>query len=369
MFFKKCKSYALYKIFLKIVISFIVFIVFINFNHILAKETNQILLFVGQGCPHCAKVEEYIKKNNLTEFVDIEIKEIYFNRKNAIEFNKICEEKGIPLHKRGVPLAIIDDEVIIGDNLIINALENKIKNIKSSQTQKEERKNLNEANLTLTLPLVIGAAIVDAINPCAFAVLIILITTILVSGLRKRVLKAGLAFSFSIFISYFLMGLGIYSAIASIKVSHIFIKIIGVLALLIGILNIKDYFKYGVGGFVIEVPQAWRPKMKTLITSVTSPLGAFFVGFLVSLFLLPCTSGPYIVILGMLGQKETFWSAFWYLILYNIIFILPMVLITLAVYKGLDPSKAEEIRKKRIKLLHLIAGIIMIIMGIILLSS
>ena len=114
---------------------------------------------------------------------------------------------------------------------------------------------------------------------------------------------------------------------------------------------------------------AWRPRLKSLIHSVASPWGAFATGFIVSLFLLPCTSGPYIVILGMLAKNTFDIQAVLYLLLYNLIFISPMIIITLAVYKGFDPAKAEEMRQKRLTILHLITGVIMIIMGIVILKG
>ncbi|MFH0836400.1 MAG: hypothetical protein V1834_04540, partial [Candidatus Micrarchaeota archaeon] len=133
----------------------------------------------------------------------------------------------------------------------------------------------------------------------------------------------------------------------------------------VGLLNVKDYVSYGAGGFVMEVPRSWRPRMKSIIKATTSIPGAFVTGVLVSLFLLPCTSGPYIVIIGMLASKAmeaTGWLAF-----YNAIFILPMLLITLVVYKGLEPEKIEAMRQGKLKFLHLIAGIIILLMGIALL--
>ena len=114
---------------------------------------------------------------------------------------------------------------------------------------------------------------------------------------------------------------------------------------------------------------SWRPKLKSLLKSATSPKGAFGIGFIVSLILLPCTSGPYIVILAMLAKKATYLKAVSYLVLYNLIFISPMVLISYAVYKGFDPAKAEEMRQKRLRTLHLFAGIIMLAMGIVILMG
>jgi cytochrome c biogenesis protein CcdA len=158
------------------------------------------------------------------------------------------------------------------------------------------------------------------------------------------------------------MGLGLYKALGVGELSHLFFKVVGWLAIILGLLNLKDYFWYGKG-FLMEVPMSWRPKLKSLLKSVTSPIGAFGIGLLVSLILLPCTSGPYIVILGMLAKKAFQTKAVLYLILYNLIFISPMVLISFAVYKGFDPDKAEEMRQKRLRTLHLIAGLIMLAMG------
>jgi cytochrome c biogenesis protein CcdA/glutaredoxin len=341
-----------------------------NIAQIPDAAQDKIIFFWGQGCPHCAKVESYIQKNQLDKLFHIERKEIYFNKKNRDEFLDTCQKYNIPTEKSGVPLALVDGQCLIGDQPIIKALAAKAakQGDTSSQTTKQtanqaERKNSHK----LTLPLIISAAAVDAINPCAFAVLIILMTTILSSGQRKRALAAGICFATAIYISYLLMGLGIYRALATAKFSDWFMKIVGALAILLGFLNIKDYFWYGGGGFVMEVPMSWRPKMKALIHSVTSPIGALAIGFLVSLFLLPCTSGPYIVILGMLSQRETFFSALIWLLLYNFIFVLPMIAISLAAYRGLNPQKAEEARQKRLRLLHLIAGLLMLGMGLVIL--
>jgi len=330
-------------------------------------ETPEATLYYGNGCPHCSKVSKYIEDKNID--ISLVKKEIYQNSENAKEFNEVCESHEIGLYKRGVPFLYAEDQCLIGSSEIIGYLK------------KYEEKEINETTQNipdpkssflgagkLTIPLLLGAAIVDAVNPCAFAVLLILMTTILVSGERKRALFSGIAFSFSIFISYFLMGLGLYSVISSIEFSIVFTRIIGGVAILMGLFNLKDFFWYGKG-FLMEVPLAWRPQMKKLIRSITGPVGAFFIGFLVSLFLLPCTSGPYIVIVSMLGQKETYFTAVYLLLLYNLIFVFPMLGITIGAYYGMNIEKAEEKRTKNLRVLHLIAGIIMLAMGVILLGG
>ena len=347
-------------------------------SFVLAQEQSQVYFFYGKGCPHCSNVEKFFEEKNLYQQYPIETKEIYFNRENAIFYNELLDQLGIPHQARGVPTLIMGDKIFVGDkpiidNFVIEAdqflqANDGQANPQPSSEPLTQSPSKPESKPNLTLAAVVGASIVDAINPCAFAVLIILMTTILVSKDGKKALKAGLAFATSIFISYFLMGLGMYKALGIGSVSGLFYKIVGWLALLLGLLNLKDYFWYGKG-FLMEVPVSWRPKLKSLIKSATSPVGAFGIGFIVSLFLLPCTSGPYIVILGMLAQKTTQTKAILYLILYNLIFVLPMIIISGAVYRGFDPNKAEEIRQKRLKLLHLVAGIVMIIMGLIILGG
>ena len=348
---------------MKKIIFFVIGVLFISsfLARDIKAQDNKAILYYGNGCPHCAEVEDFIKKNTFD--FSIEQKEIYQNKINAEEFNKVCSEEGISLMDRGVPFLYAEDECFIGDKQIIFYLSAKQKSAETDGSISNANDIKTNFSESLTMPILIGAALVDSINPCEFAVLLILIATILASGNRKRALLSGLAYSVSIFISYFLMGLGLYSVISSFGTPVVFMKIIGGIAILIGLFNIKDYFWYGKV-FLMEVPLSWRPKMKSLVRSITGPLSAFLIGFIVSLFLLPCTSGPYIVILGMLGHSETLLRAIWLLLLYNFIFVLPMIAISIGMYFGMNVEKAEETRNKNLKVLHLIAGVIMVIMGL-----
>jgi len=93
----------------------------------------------------------------------------------------------------------------------------------------------------------------------------------------------------------------------------------------------------------MEVPMSWRPLMQKIIKKVTSPAGAFVVGIVVSLFLLPCSSGPYLTILGYLSSESQSLNlrGYIYLTVYNLIFILPMVIIAGLI--GFGYSTAEKI--------------------------
>lgn len=346
-------------------------------------NTAYIHVFYGKGCPHCAALDSMLKDIE-ADFPKLVIRryEVYFDDANRISFEDMAASYGASV--QGVPTVFIDDRMIVGYSsslgaTIIGEIErcshetcpDPARRITGSETMiiEGDKSPLEDSGrmqtkAALTLSAVVAAAAVDAINPCAFAVLIILLTSVLTAGTRRRALMAGLAFTASIYISYFLMGLGLYSAIAASGRTHMFFWIVSVLAILVGLFNLKDYFWYG-RWFIMEVPQSWRPRLKGLLRGVSSVPGAFLIGFAVSLFLLPCTSGPYIVILGLLAKAATRPYALGLLAIYNLIFVLPMIIITAIICLGITtPEKAEGWRTRRLKALHLIAGAIILLLGL-----
>ncbi len=355
-----------------------IFLILSFISPVLAEsQENETVLhfFYGKGCPHCSKGLDFLDSlENKYPLLIIEKHETYSNQDERELFEQMTSAFGEKIE--GVPTTFVGNKIIVGfSDSIANSIEKEIEKCLNEGCDNPFNKIKDDETIKLigdkttafeklTIPAVISAAIVDAINPCAFAVLIILMSTVLMSKDRKKALLAGLAFSLSIFISYFLMGLGLYSAIQASGLSHAFYLIVAILAIFIGLFNLKDYLWYGKW-FVMEVPRKWRPRMKGLIGGVTSIPGAFLIGFVVSLFLLPCTSGPYIVILGLLAKATTKSYAIILLIFYNLIFVLPMILITLALFFGLTTTKkAEKLRQKKLKILHLIAGIIILCLGI-----
>ena len=216
------------------------------------------------------------------------------------------------------------------------------------------------------LGIMIPMAAADSINPCAFAVMLLLLSTIFSkSKSKKKTIAAGLLFSLAIFLSYLLIGMGFYKVLGYAGVTTAFKRVVGGVGLLIALANIKDYFWYGEG-FLMEVPLAWRPKMMKIIQSAVSPIGAFVIGILVSLFLLPCSSGPYLVVLGLLKSENVSIAGLGigYLVIYNLIFILPMLVITLLVGTGQSSvEKLAKMKNKNTKLMHLIMGVMMLLLS------
>lgn len=359
----------------------------------------EYIYFYWNWCSHCANVEKFFNENDIQAKYDVKKLEIYFNRPNLKEFSKYIEKLGIDQNKAWVPFLVIDSEneceYVAWDKKIIWFFEEKIaqddikdcedvENCPNFECNEENCPHLNcgnineqdisgnvwsgssdlssTANRRKFLAVMFPAALADSINPCAFAVMLLLLSSIMTkSNSRKKAILSWLLFALSVFISYFTMGLWLFSALATSQNTYILKLCVWILWIVVWLANLKDYFRYGKW-FVMEVPLSWRPRMQKVIKWAVSPLWAFVVGFLVSLFLLPCTSWPYFTILGYLASesKNLHTWGYIYLIIYNLIFILPMIFISLLV--GLWFKSAEELaslKKKNAKIIHLIVGLLM----------
>jgi len=228
---------------------------------------------------------------------------------------------------------------------------------------------------SLTLPKVLTLAAVDAVNPCAFAVLLLMLVSILAynPGNRRGVLLAGLAFISSVFVMYFLYGLvfiKFFQVIQALALVRFWLfKALAVAAIVFGVLNIRDFIRYKPGGLGTEMPLLLRPRVKKILSRITSTRGALLAGVFVTVFLLPCTIGPYIIAAGILSVFDMVQTAP-ILLLYNLIFILPMLAIVGGVYLGLGRVHDVYLWKERnISKLHLIAGITILGLGIAMLSG
>ncbi len=226
-----------------------------------------------------------------------------------------------------------------------------------------------------TLPKVLSLAVADAVNPCAFAVLLLMMVSIIAynPGNRRSILFAGLAFIGTVFVMYFLYGLvfiKFFQAIQALALARTWIfRILSVAAIVFGVLNIRDFVRYKPGGIGTEMPLFMRPRVKKLINGITSTKGAVVSGVVVTVFLLPCTIGPYIIAAGILsvfGIAETIPV----LLLYNLVFVVPLIAIVIGVYMGTRRVQDFYVwKEKNISRLHLIAGIIILALGIYMLTE
>ena len=329
-------------------------------SHAETKKT--AVYFYADWCPHCQKVNAYFTQQGFYEKYDIQ-KMNFDDPQNKVLLAEIFKAEK-QTQGAGIPAIIIDNKLLIGDQPIIDNFQKTIdaSSGTSSQFVASVQNGTYQKN-DVPIFVLLSAAFVDASNPCALAVLILLLATVVAAKGKNRALLSGLMFSLAIFLSYLLMGIGLYKAIALAGVSRYLSIGVGILAILIALANLKDAFWYGKW-FIMEVPLSWRPKMQEIIRKATSPWSAFGIGLLVSLFLVPCASGPYVVILGMLAEKVDMTKTLSLLVLYNFVFVLPMLIITLGMYFfNTKLSKIEKMRKENLRVLHLVAGVIMLAVG------
>lgn len=111
-----------------LVLSFFVLLAEKNKNQISTDKSvdqknhsvSQIILFYGNDCPHCAIVEEYIKKNSIGDKISFIQKEVYYNQSNAKELKAKAKICGLPTNSIIVPFLWDGEKCFIGDQNIIN---------------------------------------------------------------------------------------------------------------------------------------------------------------------------------------------------------------------------------------------------------
>ncbi len=211
--------------------------------------------------------------------------------------------------------------------------------------------------------LIAISALVDSINPCAFSVLFLTITFLFsLNRDRKDIIKAGILYIFGIFITYILIGLGILKVLSLFNVPNIVSKAGAFIIISFGIIALINEF-FPNFPIKLKIPKFAYGNIAKIMGKATLP-AALLLGFAVGLFEFPCTGGPYLFVLGLLHDQANFLKGFSYLIFYNLIFVLPLVVILLisankAVYEIMDKIRRSETKKARIWI-----ALIMITLGL-----
>jgi len=344
-----------------------------------------IIYFYGQECSKCAETKPFIEELEKKYDGQIHITkyEVYHNLENYQLYNKYCSIQNIPIRERGIPLVAIGNKFFMGTTQIKDNLEPAIKEaiqkgqnicpLPGDMSCHGVNYNETESNPVIpglkdkvTLPVVIAAGLVDGINPCAFAVLIFLLTFLIeVSSTKKRMVKAGVFYIIAVYITYFLAGLGLLSAIQIIGATRIIVKVAAGLAIIAGLINVKDYFWYGKG-FSLQIPESRKGTIQKWVYKANIP-AALVLGFLVAMFELPCTGGIYLAILAMLANTVTKATAVYYLLIYNLMFVIPLIIILLAITFGMKAEHIENWRQTKKNWMKLAMGLVLLGLGIALL--
>jgi cytochrome c biogenesis protein CcdA/thiol-disulfide isomerase/thioredoxin len=324
--------------------------------------------FYGEGCSHCDAVKPFIAEiQSLYPNFDLEQLEVYHNATNQALFLAMDQNLGIT--SPGVPTIIIGNHALVGEDQIRDQLEQVILQEQASPASEANgsvnvtaAKNCPGTFTTLTIPLVIFCAGIDSINPCAFTVLIILLLSIIALQSRRQVLMVGITYIAAVFLFYFISGIGVLSFVHVSGVSSLIALAAAIIAIVLGLVNIIEA-AVKKEGFILAIPESKKPVIERYIMTATLP-AAFVLGVLVGIFELPCTGGIYLTILSLMSSTLTLSEGIPYLLLYNFIFILPLILILLAVVVGIPPERVNAWRLENRRKLRFAIGVAMILVGV-----
>lgn len=213
------------------------------------------------------------------------------------------------------------------------------------------------------LPLVAVAALIDSVNPCAFSILLVTMAFLLSIGkLRSNVLQIGSAYIAGIFFVYLLIGLGLLQTLHLFDTPHFMASVGAGLLVLLGLINLTNEF---VPAFPLKlaIPQAAHRRMAVLMERASVPT-AIALGGLVGVCEFPCTGGPYLMVLGLLHDQTTYYTGVGYLLLYNVIFVLPLILILLVASDASLLGKVQQWQQEKRRAMRLGGGGAMVALGL-----
>ena len=336
-------------------------------------------IFGLSGCPKCVKLKSYLDKEygKVVTFYDITTKSKYQKA-----YLKICELLFVGLQYKPIPLTgvVVNGKlklIIVGYCELerLKALLTKLPSSGILVADSEERTIVNEElivklsqlfiSLKTTLkgeeeaivdvlPVVVSCALIDSVNPCTFLVFTALLLIVFHLAGKGRMKAVGIAFILAIYLTYLLMGLNLIRVIEAYSIAK---HVVTVLGLVLGFCTIINTIRREEGGLL---PEFIRFRIARIIErAVTVPL-AFLAGVIVSISLLPCSAGPYLIALAYVSKLE-FMRMLLLLLTYNAIFVVPLVLILVIVSTAEKRVRVIKKRRKRLaKMLSLMEGMLLI---------
>jgi len=320
---------------------------------------SHIMTFVG---------EKYVLGGHIPEHITDDI----FQEENSKRFKKIIiyqdEMHGdvkdykvwaIPNYANGFVGKIMTYPIDARITDHLDYLENNKKELLIQTGSNPEKKEF-------LLPIVLVSGFLDGINPCAFAVLLFFISFLFtLKRTKKDIWKTGAVYIFAIFLAYLSIGFGLVGAVMFIDEPHAMAKIGAWLVIILGIINIIGLL-FPSFPVKLRIPHVAKGTIKNYVHKATLP-SAFILGFFVGLCTFPCSGGIYVAIIGLLVSQTTYTAGIIYLILYNIMFVMPLVLILLALSNKRALETFSKYEQSKVPLIKISGAVIMIALGVIIL--
>ncbi len=346
---------------------------------LVAQET-QAMLFTAPWCPHCQHLKadgfiEHFRKNN----PDIPLYTYdVTNPQSNLLFNEVLKKNEIK--SKGIPLLVVGENVLQGyPNQIGSGLENALKKARENHEVLRVPPLDNVAHdLTaqqnffnqITLWTIIGAGLVDGINPCAFAVIVFFVSFLAAYKYsKKEIIVVGTAYCFAVFLAYVLMGLGVFHVLYALEGFRYAALIIqwGIIALcaVFFVLCVYDFIIYQKTKksekMLLQLSKNQKTfihkVMRTFLKDKQNSLGrllisAFVVGFVVSGVEAVCTGQVYLPTIRVILKEanQYFFKAASYLIIYNLMFIAPLILVFVLTLCGKESATFNDWLKKHLGL-------------------
>jgi cytochrome c biogenesis protein CcdA len=227
----------------------------------------------------------------------------------------------------------------------------------------------------ISLAAVLGAGVVDGLNPCAFVTIVFFIAYLAFIGRSSRdILLSGIAFTVGVFVAHLLLGLGllrIFQAANMTSLGKWLYPIMAIMCLVLAAINFKDFFKARMGkleDMQMRLPLRYRRWINKIIRENASMqayvLAALFIGFVVAVIELVCTGQIYAVILSALSQPGLHGQALSYLVLYNLAFIGPLVIVFLLACYGISSDQLSKVVQQHTATVKLFTALLFLGFGL-----
>ena len=354
----------------------------------------ELLIFHSLNCHECAKVKAEVlpviqkEFQGQVTFVYLDVGEL----ENYKLFLSLMQQSGSTIEFK-VPFFYMEGKFLNSEGQVESSLRNFIKDALSRPRLTAPLMPADPvAYFKSFVPLsVIIAGLEDGVNPCAFTVIVFFISFLALQGYRKRELFfIGAAFIFSVFLTYLGIGLGIFSVFYRFRglwiITHFLNITMGSASILLGVFAIYDFIKFKKTGsteeLILQLPKPVKERIHRVVgffyrksiqekqKNLTPALGrlvasAFITGFLVSLLEAICTGQVYLpTIAFVLKASPLKLQALGYLLLYNIMFIVPLIVIFVLALMGTTSSQFSAFLKKHLGLIKIFMAVLFFSLGI-----
>ncbi len=344
-----------------------------------------VAYFYSPGCLECDRVAydlSYLEQ----KYPNLEIRSFDIN--TCAPLNEAMSERtGVPPEDRLLaPALFVGNEYLIGDEIGVERLEDLIQRhgqvgcippwegLEDESSQAVNR--IIQRFKSFSFLAVLGAGLLDGVNPCAFTTIIFFVSYLAAMERKGReILFVGSAFTAAVFLAYLLVGIGILGFVHSLGIVRTLSRLVylatGVFCVVLAIVGIYDLYRIKQGrleDMALKLPEVLRRRVHKAIregANVRNYVWAAFVtGFFVSLLELACTGQAYLpTIIFVSGVPELRVNAIGYLILYNLMFILPLVVIFLLVFYGTTSLQLAGFMRRNAALVKLLTVILFAALG------